>query len=312
MNKLQKAFQYITDSNYRFCKNAKHGLYNKLSDEEFLKRFFKIKMGYELNLDNPKSFNEKLQWLKIHDHNPVYSVMVDKYEAKQYVAKVIGEEYIIPTYGVWDRFEDIDFDSLPFQFVLKCTHDSGGVIVCNDKRNFNFSDARKKINSCLKKNYYYMYREYPYNSIKPRIIAEKYLENTYSNSEGHLSIPNDYKLQCFDGKFDNIFVAEGRISKRRVRYNYFDRKWNYLPYSSYDNLDHSFLQNLKPKCFEEMIEIAEKLSAGFPQMRVDLYEVDGKVYFGELTFFTQSGFDTSITHEADCLLGEKLRLHFIK
>ena len=157
-----------------------------------------------------------------------------------------------------------------------------------------------------------MYREYPYNSIKPRIIAEKYLENTYSNSEGHLSIPNDYKLQCFDGKFDNIFVAEGRFSKRGVRYHYFDRNWNYLPYSTYDNLDHSFLQNLKPKCFEEMIEIAEKLSAGFPQMRVDLYEVDGKVYFGELTFFTQSGFDTSITHEADCLLGEKLRLHFIK
>lgn len=299
MSRLIKLF----NRDQRFLWLAYHGFYNGMTDREYLERKFKAVVGYPLNLDNPQTFNEKLQWLKLHDRKPIYTTMVDKYEAKAYAASIIGEQYIIPTLGVWDRFEEIDFAKLPERFVLKCTHDSGGLVICRDKAKLDIDAARAKINGSLKHNYYYKSREWPYKDVKPRIIAEAFMEDP--DSPGGL---NDYKLQCFDGKFDNIFVAEGRFSQRGVRYHYFDRDWKYIPYSSHENLNVNALDVLRPKCYEEMIEIAEKLSEGLPQLRVDLYEIEGKVYFGELTFYSQSGFDTTITHEADNILGSKLTL----
>lgn len=256
----------------------------------------------KIDIDNPKTFNEKLQWLKLYDRKPEYTRMVDKYEAKGYVAERIGEEYIIPTFGVWDKFNDIDFDSLPDQFVLKCTHDSGGLVICKDKSKLDIKSAKEKINRCLKRNYYWSGREWPYKNIKPRIIAEKFLEN--SNTIGL----TDYKIQCFSGMVDSIFVCTERFSDSGAKYYYFDREWNYLPYCNVNYADSVDLENLRPKCLSKMIEISEKLSVGIPHLRVDLYNVDDKIYFGELTFYTQSGFDKSITPFADLEMGKKINI----
>ncbi len=308
MDKVNKVIKYILDKDYRFRVNMSKGLYNSMPDDEYLKRIFKIVVGFDLNLDNPQTFNEKLQWLKIHDRQPIYTKMVDKYEAKRFAGRIIGEEYIIPTLGVWDRFDDIDFGALPNRFVLKSTHDSGGVVICRNRKEFNLEKAREKLNRSLRRNFYYQFREWPYKNVKPRIIAEEYFENPNTAIPGQDPVLNDYKLQFFNGRFDNIFVAEGRFSKRGVRYHYFDREWNYIPYCPYDDIDVPALQKLRPQNYEEMIEIAEKLAAGLPELRVDLYEIAGKVYFGELTFYSQSGFDTDITYDADCILGAKLTL----
>lgn len=299
MGKLQQ----LLKNPYRiFSFLAMRGLFNWLPDKPYLKLLYRSQMGKKLNLKNPKTFNEKLQWMKLYDRNPEYIRMVDKYEAKRYVADIIGEEYIIPTLGVWDRFDDIDFDALPDQFVLKCTHDSGGLVICKDKSKLDIAAAKKRIETSLKRNYFWMGREWPYKEIPPRIICEQFLEN---EKFGEL---RDYKVQCFDGIIDNVMLCEGRFSQRGVRYHYFDRDWKYLPYCPYDNLDVVDLERLKPETFSQMVWLAETLSKGLPQVRVDLYEVEGKVYFGELTFFSQSGFDTELTEEADRILGSKMQI----
>ena len=270
------------------------------------KIFLSIKYGRvfneRINWRNPVRFNEKLQWLKLYDKKKIYTVIVDKYKCKEYVSNIIGEKYIIPAYGCWDTFSKIDFSKLPEQFVLKCTHDSGGVVIVKNKDAFDYKENKVFFDNKLKENYYYDSREWPYKHVKPRIIAEKLL---HSNNESGIQ---DYKLQCFDGKFDNILVCVGRNSINGVRYYYFDRDWNYLPYSDYDYVDKSEFGSLKPNRFDEMIEIAEKLSKGFTELRVDLYESENQLYFGELTLFTSSGFDLTITKEADLILGTKLKL----
>lgn len=298
--KLKNIKQFITNPVARFHILNGRGFYKHLSDEKFIKKAYKVRMGKELSLDNPVTYNEKLQWLKLNDRNPLYTQMVDKYEVKKIVASAIGEEYIIPTLGVWDKFEGIDFDKLPTQFVLKCTHNSGGLVICKDKSNLNLEKAKQKINRSLAFDYYYNSREWPYKNVQPRIIAEQYMEN----EDG--SAIDDYKIQCFDGKVDNIMVCVGRFEKSGVRYHYFDKKWNYLPYCPYEGITAENVNIEPPTKLNEMIQIAETLSKGIPQLRVDLYEIKGQVYFGELTFFTSSGFDTTITEEADRILGSKL------
>ena len=305
---IKKIVRIITDSDYRFRRNAMLGRYDSMPDDEYLTRLYKAKVGRPLSLSNPITLNEKLQWLKIHDRKPIYTTMVDKLSAKQFVADRIGDKYLITTLGVWESFNQIDFKSLPRQFVLKCTHDSGGIVICRDKANLDIDNAKQKIERSLGRNYYYRYREWPYKDVHPLIIAEEYMEEQGAAELSSEPVLNDYKLQCFDGKFDNIFVAEGRFSERGVRYHYFDRDWNYIPYCPYVDIDLSALQMLRPKNYEEMIEVAEKLSAGLPELRVDLYEINGRVYFGEMTFYSQSGFDTDITPEADRILGSKLTL----
>jgi len=274
----------------------------RISDKKFLEYKYFFVLNKKLDLENPQTFNEKLQWLKLYDRNPEYTKMVDKCEAKKYVANVIGEEYIIPTLGIYNSFEEIDFQKLPNQFVMKCTHDCGSIIICKDKSKFNMEKAKNKINKALKYNYYYAGREWPYKNIKPRIIIESFMD------DGVNSQLVDYKLQCFWGKVDNILVCVDRDKETGVKYHYFDTNWKYLKYCPYPGINEKNINISKPKQLDKMIKIAERLSAGIPEVRIDLYIIHGKIYFGEYTFFTNGGFDTTITSDADIILGEKLKL----
>lgn len=269
-----------------------------LPDKLYQNMRFKEILGQKLNLKNPRSFNEKLQWLKLYDRNPLYTELVDKYEVKKYIAKKIGKEYIVPTLGVYKKFDDIDFDSLPNQFVIKCTHDSGSFVLVKSKKDLDIASVRKKINKCLKRNYYYSGREWPYKNVEPRIIIEPYLGENI----------NDYKVQCINGEVDNIMICDGRFSKRGVRYYYFDADWNYLAYSHYDDIDKDTFSYPKPEMMDKVIELSKKIGKDFNQIRVDWYIVKNRIYFGELTFYTNSGFDDTITYEADIELGKKLSL----
>lgn len=275
---------------------------NYIPDKIYLFLMYYILVKKRLNINNPKTFNEKLQWLKLNDRKKIYTKMVDKYEAKKYVTDLIGDEYIIPTIGVYNNFNEINFNNLPNQFVIKCTHDSGSTIVCKDKTKFDIKNAKKKISKALKYNYYYSVREWPYKNIKPRIIIESFMD------DGVNSQLVDYKLQCFWGKVDNILVCVDRDKETGVKYHYFDTNWKYLKYCPYPGINEKNINISKPKQLDKMIKIAERLSAGIPEVRIDLYIIHGKIYFGEYTFFTNGGFDTTITSDADIILGEKLKL----
>ncbi len=269
------------------------------SDEAYLRMYYYFTFGKKLNLDNPQTFNEKLQWLKLHDRRPEYTRMVDKYEAKKYVAEKLGEEYIIPTLGVWDHFDDIDFDSLPNQFVLKCTHDSGGLVICKDKSTLDISASKKKIESCLKRDYYIQWREWPYKNVKPRIIAEKYME------EKGLGELKDYKVYNFDGKAKLIQVDFNRFSGHMK--NLYSTEWKYIEAAiNYPSCPEH--QIPKPEKLEEMLALAEKLSAGHPYLRTDFYSIEDKLYFGELTFFPGSGFMWFDPEELGLELGSYIKL----
>lgn len=281
------------------------GIYNNMSDEIYLKKRFKLCVGYELNLDNPRTFNEKLQWLKIYDHNPKYTKMVDKYEVKKYVAEKIGEEYIIPTIGVWDNFNKIDFDALPEQFVLKCTHDSGGIVICKDRSEFNRKAAKRKLNKHLHKNYYWAHREWPYKHVLPRIIAEKYMED-----ESGYEL-KDYKFFVFNGKVKAMFIATDRNAATETCFDFFDVDFNHLPFTNgHPNSKHKIE---KPENYEKMIELAEILGEKIPQVRIDFYNINGKIYFGEITFFHWSGLQPFNPKEWDYTFGSWIQLpHYLK
>lgn len=278
------------------------GLFRALPDEAYLKLMYRVKMGKRLNLAQPRTFNEKLQWLKLHDRNPEYTRMVDKYEAKRCAAARIGEEHIIPTLGVWDRVEEIDFESLPNQFVLKCTHDSGSVVLCRDKSELNREAVKRKLERALRSNYYWRGREWPYRDVKPRILAEQYM----ADESGYEL--KDYKLLCFDGIPRVMLIMSGRQAPgEETKLDSFDMDFHHLPFTNrhYLNAAH------EPGCpgtFEEMKELAGRLSAGIPHVRVDLYEVAGRVYFGEWTFSYGSGMVPFEPEEWDCKLGEWLKL----
>ena len=268
----------------------------KLSDKKFLDICFQYYLGRKINWDNPKTYNEKLQWLKVYDRKDIYTIMVDKYEAKKYVATIIGDEYIIPTLGVYENFDDIDFSKLPNKFVMKCTHDSGGLVICKNKKNFDYRKARKKIENSLKVNYYNCWREWPYKNVKPRIIIEKYLKS--DNSTGL----DDYKFFCFNGEVKLLFVATDRMNtKEETKFDFFDANYNHLPIRN----GHPNSKSIppKPKKFEEMKRIASLLSQGIPHIRVDLYESNGKIYFGELTFSHWAGMVPFDPKTYDELLG---------
>lgn len=275
--------------------------FRKLSDKTYLKLAYFFVFKKRLDLKNPKSYSEKLQWIKLYDRNPFYVKLVDKYEAKIVAASQIGEEYIIPTLGVWDSFDDIDFEKLPNRFVLKCTHDSGCVVICKDKAEFDIEAARAKINKGLGRNYYWIAREWPYKNVKPRVIAEKYIE---SNASGGLK---DYKFFCFDGDVKALFVASDRYDKsEELKFDFFDGDFNYI--EAYNGHPSSNGHVEKPENFEEMKKIASKLSKGFPEVRIDLYSVDGKIFFGEYTFFSNSGLVPIEPESFDLELGSYIKL----
>lgn len=275
-----------------------------LPDRIYLKQLFRLSMGYRLNLKNPKTFSEKLQWLKLYNRKPEYTQMVDKYAVKEYVAKIIGDEYIIPTLGVWDKPEDIEWDKLPDQFVLKTTHGGGstGVVICQEKASFDKAKAVSKLNASLNMDLYRLNREWPYKNVRKRVIAEKYVNPAPSVKD----LP-DYKFFCFEGEVKAMFVAtERQKSCVDVKFDFFDENYCHLPFKQ--GHEHATEIPSKPKSFELMKQLSSKLSNGFPHVRVDFYEVDGKPYFGEMTFFHFGGIMPFEPIEWDYKFGEWLTL----
>ena len=295
-NIVSKVIGLLFDKDYRFLIASGHGFYKRMSDEEFIKRKFSIIMKKELNLNNPITFNEKLQWLKLHDRKLEYSMMVDKVAVKNYIAEKLGEEYLIPTLGVWEKATDIDFDTLPDKFVIKCNHNSGlGMAICKNKSNFNVRKAKKMLKRGLKQNYYFTGREWPYKNVIPKVIAEKYIED---QSGGLI----DYKFFCFDGYVDCVMVCLDR-HLGDTKFYFFDDEWNLKRINVRGKEAPENFSIRKPKCMDRMFEIARKLSQGLPFVRVDLYESDNKIYFGEMTFFPDSGMDPNLLYETDVYFG---------
>ncbi len=286
----------------KFCKNPYKiidylGAKVKLKcfpDEVYLKILYRARMGKKLNIINPKTFNEKLQWLKLYDRDPLYTNLVDKYEVRKYIAEAIGEEYLVPLIGVWNSFDEIDFSKLPNKFVLKCTHDSGGVIICKDKSKLKINSVIKSINRKLKRNYYYYGREWPYKNIKPRIIAEKFMGEWNKDLK-------DYKFFCFNGEPKLILVCSERYRDTGLKETFFDTAWNI---TNIKRPGHSRDINIhKPTKLDEMLSLSKKLSEGKSFIRVDFYEINGQVYFGELTFYPASGFTGFKPEKYDEILG---------
>ncbi len=296
---LQMAGRFIRYPAIRFDYLTELGLFDRWPDEKFLKKKFQVVTGETLNLEHPQSFNEKVQWLKLYDRNPVYTTLVDKYEVKNYVADRIGLQYIIPTLGVWNNFDEIDFEKLPDQFVLKCTHDSGGVVICRDKNDTDWHNARRLIDRSLKRNYFYRGREWPYKNVTPRIIAEQYMTD---ESKTELK---DYKIFCFNGEPKLIQVDFGRFDVHKR--NLYTTEWDYLEASiKYPN--DPAVQIPCPVKLREMLETARKLSEGIPHARVDLYSVKDKIYFGELTLHHGSGTEKFTPAELGRQMGDWLVL----
>jgi hypothetical protein len=254
-------------------------------------------MKENLDLKNPKTFNQKLQWLKIHNIDPKYEKMTDKYEVRKIIKEIVGEEFLIPLLGVWNYFDEIDFEKMPNQFVLKPNHLSGSVVVCRDKSTFNINEARKILTRALRKNYFYGGRETPYKNIKPRIIAENYMVDESGEEL------KDYKFFCFNGSPKLFFVATGR-NIGKTKFDFFDLDYNHLPFTN--GHGNANIPIMKPKNFNQMVEIAKKLSEGIPHVRVDLYNVDGKIYFGEYTFHHWGGIVPFEPREWDEKIGEMI------
>lgn len=303
MNKLKKLIEYILHNPQALILAILVRLAPIIPDRQYLKWMFRLKMGYKLDIDNPKTFNEKLQWLKLYNRKPEYTQMVDKYATKKYVANIIGEEYIIPTLGVWDRFVDIDFDKLPNQFVLKTTHGGGntGVVICRDKSKLDKNAARKRLNKSLRMSVYDRFKEWPYKDVKRRIIAEELI--------GDENIV-DYKFSCFNGVAEDVMTCSDR-GTGDTKFYFFSPKWELLRYNKRGIAAPEGFSIPAPKNYEKMFEIAGRLSEGVPYLRVDLYNIDGKIYFGELTFFPQSGFDPNLLPETDNLFGSRIQINNI-
>lgn len=276
-------------------------LLNWLPDKLFLKAAFRARFGSSLNLKNPKTFNEKLQWLKLYNRHSDYTIMVDKYRVRDYVANKIGSQYLIPLLGDWDDPNQIDFDNLPNQFVLKCNHNSGlGMCICQDKTKLNIENVRKELKKGISQNYYLTGREWPYKNVPRKIIAEKYMvdESGYELK--------DYKFYCFNGKVKLLMINSDRMTPGQTKADYFDENYNHLDFSwGYENAN-SIVP--KPSGFEKMKALAEKLSGSIPHVRVDFYQTSSGIYFGEMTFFDGSGFDVIEPIEWDYKLGSWIEL----
>lgn len=272
------------------------------NDEIYLKWFYYLSTGKHLNLQQPTTYNEKLQWLKLYDRNPRYVTMADKYAVKEYVAKQIGEEYVIPTIGKWDNPSDIEWDKLPNQFVLKTNHDGGGngVVICKDSKDFDYKRAVTKMQKSMRRDVYKIGREWPYKTIKKCVLAEPYMEDSATKEL------RDYKFFCFDGVVKALFVATERQSKEGVCFDFFDEQFNHLDitqeYSHYKGVIN------KPESFELMKSLAAKLSKGIPHVRIDFYEVDGHPYFGEFTFYHWSGYGPFVPVEWETIFGDWIKL----
>lgn len=272
--------------------------YRMYTDEELIKKQYKKNFKKEIDLYNPKTFNEKIQWLKLNDRKDFYSKLVDKYEVRSYVKEKIGETYLNPLYGVFNSIDEIDIEALPKQFVLKTTHDSGGVIVCKDKKKINWKLALKELDVRLKQNYYYLSREYHYNAVKPRIICENLLVDSKYDT------PLDYKIFCFNGDPRYIQVDVDRFGNHKR--NFYDIEWNQVEFTTC--YEKSSEEVPKPDNLEEMVSCAKRLSENLKFSRVDFYSVNNKIIFGEITFFPEGGASKFYPEKYDYELGKLLNL----
>ncbi len=305
MPSIKRAINYLLHNRMQFIDSCIKNLGFMIPDKLYLSLRYRCIIGSWINWDNPKTFTEKLQWLKLFNRKPEYTMMVDKYAVKQYVANIIGEEYIIPTLGVWNKPEEIDWESLPNQFVLKTTHGGGGcgVVICKDKATFNKKNAIEKLNLSLKSDIYRELREWPYKNVTKRIIAEKYMAPEKSPFTADIL---DYKFFCFNGKVKFFKVDFGRFVEHHA--NYYSPEGKLLEFGERGlEPDPNYPIEL-PANLREMISLAEKLSANEHFLRVDFYNVNGKIYFGELTFFPASGLLPWTTKEADERIGQYLNL----
>ena len=298
---LEKGKKYLLSPQYRFLIQANLGVYYNMPDEKFLSRIFQILMNQELSLEHPKTFNEKLQWLKLYNRKTSYTTMVDKYKVREYIRERLGEKYLIPLLGVWNNPEEIDFDILPNQFVLKCNHNSGlGMSICKDKVLFDFAKAKKDLRRGIRENYYQKNREWPYKDVPRKIIAEQYMKS----DAGGLT---DYKIHCFNGEPKLILVCKDRFLETGLTEDFFSINWEHLDIRRPKHPNAS-APIKKPEELDEMLRLAAILSKDIPFLRVDFYIVDHKIYFSELTFYPASGFDKFVPEIWDNILGDWLTL----
>jgi len=297
MGKLNKV---INNPLLIFSKALNFKVFHIISDEKYLKMKYFFRTQKKLNLKNPELYNEKLQWLKLNDRKSFYTNLVDKFEVREYIQTKIGEKYLIPIYGVYNKFDDINFDTLPNEFVLKTTHDSGGVVICRNKNELNLRNVRKILEKSLKRNFYYSSREYPYKNVVPKIICEKLMKDSL-----HEDL-KDYKLFCFNGEVKMIQVDFDRFSNHKR--NYYDKEWGLLNLEiQYPNDPEKQIE--KPLNFEKMISLAETLSQSHRHLRVDFYVIEEKIYFGELTFYHEAGFGKFSSSVYEKKLGDLISIN---
>lgn len=298
---MNKLFKFLLNKETRFDFLVSKGFYKKISDIKFLKKAFKIKLNQKLDFDNPKTFNQKLQWLKINDRNESYTQMVDKVEAKNFLLKYVSEDHLINTLGVFDNFDSIDFASLPNQFVIKTTHDSGGVVICKDKNTFNIENARRIINRSLKNDYYLFWREFPYKNVKKRIIVESFLSDLENST-----VP-EYKIFCFNGVCEYVLVCDGKAHSLDRRNTFYDRNMeNIIPVDTVFPRRDQMVE--KPICLDQMISLSEEIAKKIPFIRVDFYVIKDNFFVGELTFYHNAGFCKFKPSEFDLIFGDKLKI----
>ncbi|MBT2216478.1 glycosyl transferase [Virgibacillus dakarensis] len=296
-NKIKKA---LLDPKLLLLYLLKYRLFRAVPDDLFVRLEYRLKMNKKLNLKNPKSFNEKLQWLKLNDLNPLYTNLVDKYKVREYVKEKIGEKYLVPIVGVYDKVDEIPFHKLLGNYVLKCTHDSGTVIIKNNSFNLSLVEVKQKLNKALSRNYYYEHREWPYKNVKPRVICEKLIKTKNGTP------PRDYKIFCFNGEPKLFFVASDR-NNGGTKFDFFDLEWNKYPFKQHYPNSNYLIK--KPKKWDEMLTLARKLSEGFIHVRVDFYlDSEDSIFFGELTFYHFSGIEKFEPDEYDFQIGKLLEL----
>lgn len=306
MPSIKRAFNYILHNRTQFVDSCVKNLGFMIPDKQYLELRFRFNMGYWPNFNNPKTFNEKINWLKLYNRKPEYTVMVDKYAVKDYVASKIGEEYIIPTLGVWSTPEEIEWDKLPNQFVLKTTHGGGscGVVVCPDKSKLNREDAVAKLRDSMNSDIYTILREWPYKNVKKQIIAEKFMAPRISAASNDLE---DYKFFCFNGEPKYCQVIRDRHTKETI--DFYDMEWNHQEFVGLNPVARNGLTPVaRPVHLNDMIHICRELSKDIPFVRVDLYVIDDREYFGELTFYPASGFGCFTPEEWSCKLGDILTM----
>lgn len=299
---FKKIQRYIANPYYALGDDMIKKCPHWMSDKFYLSVLWKKVMGYELDWRHPRTFNEKLQWLKLNDQNPLYTTLVDKYRVKQWVADKIGEQYVIPTLAVYGSVDEINLDALPERFVLKCNHDSGSVVICKDKASFDLEEAKRKLSGALKENFYWKAREWPYKNVRRCVFAEQYMED----DSGGLT---DYKVSCFNGDPYKVMVCMDRYSSEATKYYSFDKNWNLLRHNRMGKVAPEGFSLPKPLNVDKMFEFSSMLAKDIPFVRADYYEVKGALFFGELTFFPEGGFDKAILKETDELYGSMIVLH---